>query len=240
MFRTHMAGVVESLIGVLQTYANAIEGTSQNWHSPQLTPVTRKGVSRSGVETESPAAGSYRTARASQMGVIRKVFSTLGPSESLAVVELSRPAFVKQQNRFKARLKKLVKMNAVSQEDVNAIIRLDNQIISDCLTGEDTDKHTTDQFDNLYADMLEKLKAISVNKASSEEYYEVPDYLMEHRELVYDLYQKIVKISGGDPSKIELDDGNVVRVVGGMDIEHDRDQASTPYNWKKKGRSRKG
>jgi len=240
MFRTHMAGVVESLIGVLQTYANAIEGTSENWHSPELTPVTRKGGSRSGGQTESSGVWSYKTARAEQMDVIRKVFSALGPSESLAVVELSRPAFVKQQNQFKSLLKKLVKKNTVSQEDSNAVIFLDNQIINDCLAGEDTDKHTVEQFDSLCADIVEKMETASTNRVSGEGYYDVPDYLMEHRELVYNLYREIVKVSGGDPTKIELDDGNVVRVVGGMDIEHDRDQASTPYNWKKKGRSRKG
>jgi hypothetical protein len=232
-----MAGVVEGLIGILQTYANAIEGTSANWDSPKLTPVTRKGVSQN--ETTSSKVWSYKTARSNQIGVVQKMFANLGRGEAMAMVEIAKPAFTKQQNKFKTRLKKVVSANLMSADDMATILQLDNQIIADCLAGKETDKNVIGQFDSMYADYMEKLKSVSTKKSSNEDVYEVPDYLVQHRDQLFGLYQTIVKTANGDPSKIELDEGSVVRLMSGIEIVNDRENASTPYNWKKKGRSRK-
>jgi len=239
MFRTHMAGVVENLIGILQTYANAIEGTSANWDKPTLTPVTRKGVAPSGDDSKSSGVWSYKTARANQMGVVQKMLSSLGQGESKALIELSRPAFAKQTNKFKTRLNKLVSANLMSADDKATILMLDAQIIGDCLAGKETDKNVIAQFDKMYADYMEKLKSISVKKDSNEGVYEVPGYLVEHRNQLFNVYQSIVKTAGGDAGKIELAGGSVVRLMSGMDLVNDRGTAKSPYNWKKKGRERK-
>jgi hypothetical protein len=220
----------DGIQSLLETYARAISNNAEDWDNPKIKANKKKGTGSS--QDDSTHLSSDDT-YATQVG---RVMMTLdvhkGTGSDNLTAGIAREMAQRMCNQFRGEFNRdlnvLVKENRVSQKDKDRWNELDiiekaDKTIRQGQSGELTSKEGKElaalwkKLNNEYKEWRGEVRKVKTT-------YEVPDYLLKHHWSLLALYNDIQK---------------TMKDAGSTVMTDDRDDASTPYNWKKKGKKKK-